>query len=123
MSTQPYPEILRAIKAIDQRIEALVDIKRRLAEEFGISIIREASSQVPNGQGTLRGMSKAGKSRKETLADYIRVNGPMSRVDIVSSVDVPAGTISYCLNDKNFFQQLEDGRWDVAHSEPQRTDG
>ncbi len=38
----------------------------------------------------------------------------MSRSDIVKRAGLPEGTVSYCLNDKNFFIQLENGYWDVT---------
>jgi hypothetical protein len=52
--------------------------------------------------------------RKEALAEFLIKSGPMSRADIVNKAGLPEGTISYCLNDKRFFEQMANGDWDVT---------
>ena len=37
----------------------------------------------------------------------------MARTAIVEGSGIPEGTVSYCLNDKRFFEQLENGDWTI----------
>jgi hypothetical protein len=55
-----------------------------------------------------------GLTRKDALTDYIRANGPTSRGDLVERTGTPAGSVGGCLNDKERFKRLDDGRWDVV---------
>jgi hypothetical protein len=52
--------------------------------------------------------------RKVQLAEFLLASGPMSRVSIVEKSGLPEGTISYCLADKRFFQQMESGDWNIT---------
>ena len=38
----------------------------------------------------------------------------MSRVAIVERAGLPEGTVSYCLSDKRFFEQLDSGDWNIT---------
>ena len=60
-----------------------------------------------NGQGPLRG-------RKEQLARFLLTNGPASRMDISANAGLPKGTVSYCLKDQRFFEQVEGGNWKLT---------
>jgi len=117
------PDIQKAIEVIDQKIMSLQQARNQLAQAFGI----EQSAQVKNGTSSIvfptpipappaqpQNGADLSKPRKVALAEFLIKNGPMSRVDIVDKAGLPEGTISYCLNDKRFFHQLENGDWDAT---------
>jgi hypothetical protein len=122
------PEILQAIKTIDDKIASLQEARNRLASAFGIvspsptspvsaPVIRVPLSRTAathltealNGNG-----APAPSGRKVQLAQFLMDHGPMSRVAIVEAAELPEGTVSYCLADKRFFQQLDGGNWDIT---------
>ena len=101
-------DIVGAIAIIDGRIARLRELRKQLAEEFGIA----QKAQVSASQKPL--FQKAGeKTRKEELVDFLKAHGPKTRVDIVNQTGIPAGTVSFCLRD-NRFSKTEDGRWQLA---------
>ena len=101
-------DIVGAIEIIDGRIARLGELRKQLAEEFGIA----QKTHVSSNQKPLFG--KAGeKSRKEQLADYLEANGPKTRMEIVKQTGIPPGTVSFCLKDKRFAKN-GDGKWDLA---------
>ena len=51
------------------------------------------------------------KGRKLELAKFLTIHGSSSRIDIINNSGLPYGTISYCLTDKRFFRQGENGNW------------
>lgn len=119
-------DILQAIQIIDKKIASLQVARNQLAHAFGIeskssahddalaalsrvSIIQhgrrsDAHADSSNGNGNPRG-------RKIQLVNFFNEHGPMSRTEIVARAGLPEGTVSYCLNDKKFFQQRENGLW------------
>ena len=120
-------DILRAIKIIDAKIASLKDARDRLASAFGVAdsgVFRSpvAPLRTPNNsQGltpsTNRGVTQGyghPKGRKGQLAQYLLEHGPALRTDITAMSGLPEGTVSYCLNDERFFEQLEDGRWNLT---------
>jgi hypothetical protein len=114
-------DILKAIQTLDQRIANLQEIKRRLADEFGIVLSQESAPtelrqmMLPADQGEMGLVEK--KSRKRSLEEFLRTHGPKTRQEIIEGTGFPEGTVSYCLNDKSIFVQLADGRWTLAAPE------
>ena len=124
------PEILQAIKTIDDKIASLQEARNRLASAFGIVDHSPANHTprpnkvAPNSPAAAiqtiqaveaNGTAKAAPSgRKVQLAQFLMDHGPMSRVSIVEAAELPEGTVSYCLADKRFFQQLDSGDWDIT---------
>jgi hypothetical protein len=110
------PEIQKAIDIIDKKIQSLQQARNQLALAFGVSE-QKPSSPEPQVIRTPTTVTRtlisipAQKPRKEALAEFLIQNGPMSRSDIVAKAGLPEGTISYCLNDKRFFEQMENGDW------------
>ncbi len=101
-------DILGAIEIIDGRIARLRELRKQLAEEFGIS----QKTHVSENQKTL--CDKAGeKTRKEELAEFLKAHGPKTRMEIVNQTGIPAGTVSFCLKDKQFAKN-EEGKWNLA---------
>ncbi|MBZ5676433.1 MAG: hypothetical protein LAP61_19500 [Acidobacteriia bacterium] len=114
------PEIQKAIEIIDKKIQSLQQARNQLALAFGVGEQRGfisphaqamASAQTNLPQPIIEAPQKP---RKEALADFLIKNGPMSRAEIVSKAGLPEGTISYCLSDKRFFTQLDNGDWDAT---------
>ena len=100
-------DIVGAIEIIDGRIARLSELRKQLAEEFGIA----QKTHVSSNQKSLFEKS-GGKTRKEELADYLS-NGPKTRMAIVEQTGIPPGTVSFCLKDKRFAKN-GDGKWDLA---------
>ena len=115
-----HSDIAKAIDLIDQRIQTLQNIRTQLIQEFGdirpATIVQPEAAEVHTLMQRLRDKRQGPNSptRKDQVADFIRKNGPAYRSQIAQGVAVPAGTISYCLNDKARFQQLRDGKWTLV---------
>jgi hypothetical protein len=116
------PEILQAIQMIDAKIASLQEARNRLATAFGIpnSAIAPATafagvpvSSTPPTLTTQMQTAQPG-GRKEQLAQFLYEHGAMPRGEVYSRSGLPEGTVSYCLNDKRFFQQRENGDWDIT---------
>ncbi len=110
------PDIQKAIEIIDRKIQSLQAARNQLAHAFGIE---ESAQSVPKpSQLQIKLVPPNGASqhlpRKEALAAFLIQNGPMSRADIVARSGIPEGTVSYCLNDKRFFEQSADGLWSAT---------
>jgi hypothetical protein len=103
------PDIQKAIEIIDKKIQSLQAARNQLAQAFGITDVPQPSQMqmklVPPNAAPQQ------LPRKEALAAFLIQNGPMSRSDIVVRSGIPEGTVSYCLNDKRFFEQNEEGLW------------
>jgi hypothetical protein len=119
-------DISQAIRIIDEKITSLLEARNRLASAFGIEDkppvqpipAGRASKPVQTG-GAAQSNGNGDHSvhpvgRKEQLAQFIQTHGPLSRIAIVEQSGIPEGTVSYCLNDKRFFQQSTDGDWDIT---------
>lgn len=126
-------DILQAIRIIDDKIASLQEARDRLAIAFGIEnhtrplalprvdrieriplnraveTAHEAVMLDPERFG-LPGLS----GRKGELARFLLTNGPKLRTTIVEQSGIPEGTVSYCLSDKRFFEQKDNGEWDVT---------
>ena len=101
-------DIVRAIEIIDGRIVRLRELRKQLAEEFGIA----QKTHVSENQKPI--CDKAGeKTRKEELADFLKAHGPKTRTEIVNETGIPPGTVSFCLKDKQFSKNGE-GKWNLA---------
>ncbi len=110
------PEIQQAIQIIDAKIASLQEARNRLAAAFGVTgqIMPVASTPVSSGRYTPTFAAPQAGGRKEQLAQFIYENGPMARGALQSRSGLPEGTVSYCLNDKRFFEQREGGDWDIT---------
>ena len=97
------PDIRRAIEIIDQRISSLVKIKEMLIKEFEV-----------DQEGLAESVRGPKKTRKESLVEFLKMNGPTLWKDILSRTGMPRGTLASVLNDKKIFLQLEDGKWDLV---------
>ena len=82
------------------------------------------SSWASNGTTTsshvrtaFRKHKRKSRTRMASLAEYIRTNGPKTRMELITGTGMPRGTIATCLNDKNQFRRLPDGRWELATPE------
>jgi hypothetical protein len=115
------PDIKQAIEIIDRKILSLQQARDQLARAFGFqSIPNQLGIQFSERPEPILASAippasrQTSTPRKEALADFLIEHGPMSRVDIVAKAGIPEGTVSYCLADKRFFAQLDDGSWDVT---------
>jgi hypothetical protein len=112
------PDIRKAIEIIDQKIFSLQQARNQLAQAFGLDQSPHAkagstptvSIPFPETPGKHL-VADQRKPRKEALAEFLITHGPMSRVEIVAKSGLPEGSISYCLADNRFFEQLKDGNW------------
>jgi hypothetical protein len=108
-------EIRAAIHHIDQRVAKLLKLKEMLLEEFSVEAEPiHSSSAATCRRGPKKSASpKAKKTRRQDLVNFLKLNGPSRRREMLEKTGVPKGTIAYLLADKKTFIRLEDGRWDV----------
>jgi hypothetical protein len=120
-------DVLQAIQIIDDKIASLQAARNQLAQAFGIeskspkpvpAVIAAPPTWHPpaqygdsasNGNG-----HKAPSGRKVELAKFLAGKGATDRATIIAESGLPEGTISYCLNDKRFFEQAADGKWAIT---------
>ena len=93
-------DIVGAIEVIDGRIARLSELRKQLAEEFGIA----QKTHVSSNQKSLFEKSRE-KTRKEELADYLKANGPKTRMEIVKQTGIPPGTVSFLLEGQTVRQE------------------
>jgi len=116
------PEIQTAIDIIDKKILSLQQARNQLALAFGMeqsaspktTPVQRPLLDKPINPRSFTSAVQVQQPRKEALAEFLIKSGPMSRADIVNKAGLPEGTISYCLNDKRFFEQMANGDWDVT---------
>ncbi len=122
-------DILQAIRIIDTKIASLQEARNRLASAFGVGE-QTANTSVAVGHAAIAAAhdvhpvvhpahrSVNGQAqpsgRKIQLAEFLQTNGPMPRSEILARISMPEGTVAYCLADKRFFEQLENGDWDIT---------
>jgi len=118
-------DILQAIRIIDDKIASLQDARDRLASAFGVTTppvpdvtARTATVSPTQNLSPIVKLNAerqmAPRGRKEQLAEFLRTHGPMPRAEIIEKAGLPEGTVSYCLGDKRFFVQVDDGSWDIT---------
>jgi len=120
-------EVLQVIRIIDDKIATLMAARNQLAVAFGIEAPAPTPIPAPPVRPRIPGVSSlrppansdqsesAGPTgRKVELARFLATRGPTSRSEITENSGIPEGTISYCLNDKRFFEQTENGLWQIT---------
>jgi hypothetical protein len=110
------PQIQATVDILDERITNLQTIRRMLLSEYGV-VENGASPQLSfietaKPQKTPRKPAGAGSTRKVELIRFL-LNEPASRGEIAERTGIPAGTVSYLLHDKNTFERLENGKYQV----------
>jgi hypothetical protein len=130
----PDPEIQATIARIDQRIAKLEKIRELLIEEFGQAEGAEAVAPVEQRRFSTGGVLTIRKadssptlqlplqaegskeSRRETIIAFLKAVGSAPRRDIIEATGIPAGTVSYELNDKTVFTRDSAGNWGLVAS-------
>ena len=110
------PDIQRAIEIIDQRMQSLQRIKDMLLKEFGAEEAQVPDLSSDQTQITRRTLKKS-KTRRDTLNEFLKLNGPTSRADIQYSTGMPRGTLAFLLNDKKSYKRLPEGKWALREDE------
>lgn len=70
-------------------------------EDFG-QILEKMSQRVPL------------ESRKKQVAEFLAKNGPAMRSEILRAVEIPNGSLTNVLLDKELFEQNESGSWQLV---------
>jgi hypothetical protein len=129
-----HPEIVRTIEILNQRIEKLKVIRAGLIEEYGDPTVDSALPKAIDEAGrslvnfpaspTVERAPELGRvkpgakvTQKARLAQYFQEHGPQFRKMIASGSGIAQGTLGWLLQQKEFFHQLPDGRWDVIRSD------
>lgn len=112
-------EVRKTIQALNKKIQALEETKRRLLETFGEPLSAHVpektngnrpanpTAPVPVGQPPIM------LSSSEKLVMFLRNHGPATRKEIIERSGVPDGSISYLLKNGKF-RQREDEKWEVV---------
>ena len=107
------------------KVAAINQSLRTLVSSGELRLISQGSGSAPSVYGSPEREGAALKpltshrqgpqtGRKEQLAQFLLTHGPTSRVDIVLKAGLPEGTVSYCLNDERFFEQVEGRNWNLT---------
>jgi hypothetical protein len=110
------PEIEKAIELIDQKIMGLQKAKLTLLEAFGEKsedIKHQASLFPVIKRNTVK---KSTPTRREELAEFLKLEGPLTRTEIFKRSGIPQGTVSTLLLDKATFKS-KDGKWYAIQKE------
>ena len=103
------------IAELDRRIMRLQQIRQMLMEEYG---------QVPigatNGKRTAvlaasmrgrRAHGHSGPTRKSTIHEWLKANGPHGRSEIIAGTGLPEGTVGSLLSQCPDLFENRDGKW------------
>lgn len=96
--------IERQINAHLERVEKLKQAKKTLIEESNSN-----GAERPVSQSSSFNYENTG-TRKDQVVSLLKVEGRLSRNEILEKTGLPIGTISYVLNDKNLFSHSH-GKW------------
>jgi len=100
-------DIQRAIERIDEKIRELQEAKQTLVQTFGATRRRVSLLPPPQMPDSIRA------TRKEAIKKALLMAGPQSKAEIIKATGFPEGTVSYVLNDKDVFKNL-DGKWHLV---------
>jgi len=111
-----HPEIEKAIELIDLKIMGLQKAKLTLLESFGEKNedIKLQPSLFPVTKR--KTTKKSTPKRKDELAKFLKLEGPLTRSEIFKRSGIPQGTVSTLLLDKATFKS-KDGKWHVIQKE------
>lgn len=113
------PDIEKAIQVIDNQIKELEHAKRTLISSFGgIGLRATAASSSVGAEGINRvrlnrETPEPRLSRKATIVKLLTEKGPLSKKEIHALTDMPRGSVSFSLNDKEKFYS-QDGKWHLV---------
>jgi hypothetical protein len=108
----------------DNEVVAVNDFIRALKRQHKIKAIgnKNGNARVklwmlaaPSAQETFRLVPT--ESTPNKLLNFLRSNGPATRVEIIQGTGLPSGSYSYYFKgkgNKGQFRQREDGKWEVA---------
>lgn len=118
------PDIERAIQVIDNKIERLEHARQALIDEFGDG---RGQATAKSSSGSAEGIRRVRLndnpqeprlSRKATIIKLLTEKGPLTKKDIHALTDMPRGSVSFSLNDKDKFYS-QDGKWHlISNSDP-----
>jgi hypothetical protein len=106
-------DVERTIERINERIKELEDTKRVLMQTFGIKTSGVVRRRFAMTHPIIPSPPSPPSGRKGAIQELLRQRGPMSKTDILEQTGFPEGTVSYVLNDKEIFQNI-DGKWSLC---------
>lgn len=116
--------IIQLSQSIAELQKQVVRLQQQLAERQGqLEASQKTLDALQKSKETLLRLnaqtveidegSSGRQTRKKAIIEFLTKSGPMKRADLVEATGIPAGTVSYELNDKETFCRLEDGRWSL----------
>jgi len=110
-------EIHKAIEIIDRQIQKLTQARHILVEAFGGRDETTLPLPFESLKSDIKQMVgkrfRTAPTRKDMVVNLIKERGPLSRKQIIESVDMPMGSISFVLSDKETFE-LKDDKWHLV---------
>jgi hypothetical protein len=120
------PEVRKTIQALNKKISALEETKRRLVETFGEPQVPKQEKSGGNKNGRIATplnteyppvlLGSEGPlipSSAEKLIDFLQRHGPATRKEIAERSGVPGGSISYLLKTDKF-RLRDDQKWELS---------
>jgi len=116
------PEVVRTIQALDKKIKAIEETKRRLIESFGGAVDTPVVSTAKTKAKTqaqetpvepVPVVEPAPTNSKEILVAYLREHSPATRAEIVMGARVPNGSISWLIRHLSTVRRREDGKYEL----------
>ena len=104
------------IAELDRRIARLQQIRQMLLEEYGQSPISGANGRRGNAAlaASMRGRrahGHSGPTRKSTIHEWLKANGPHGRSEIITGTGLPEGTVGSLLSQCPELFENRDGKW------------
>lgn len=109
-------DIKATVDRINQRIDKLTRIRALLLEEFGSDTVEPTAPTLPGFNHVKRivlAKPTVKVNRRIAISDFLRLHGPATRREIHEQTGIPAGTVSYELNNKALFERLDGNRYQV----------
>jgi hypothetical protein len=104
------------IAELDRRIARLQQIRQMLMEEYGLVPIGATNGKRANAAlaASMRGRrahGHSGPTRKATIHEWLKANGPHGRSEIITGTGLPEGTVGSLLSQCPDLFENRDGKW------------
>ena|ERR1017187_2780986 len=104
------------VAELDRRIARLQQIRQMLLEEYGHAPVsgangkRRSAAEAASMRGQ-RAHGNSGPTRKATIHEWLKANGPHGPSEIIAGTGLPQGTVRSLLSQCKDLFENRDGKW------------